>query len=423
MPDKHPKAILLICYSFPPFPGIGGRRWAKFVKYLCRNGYQVHVITAKNSSAETSEWLRDVEHKNIILHTLPRKYPAILSKVPTTLFEKVEYKLWMKFFQFYSKGTLFDRSVFWKPQLEKKASELIQKFSIRNVLVTIPPFKIAHHATALKNKFPEINLIVDYRDPWTDNRSFHGFKNLSENRLNYEVALEDEVLQKADKIITVSEEMTEKLIHRGVTDASKFLTINNGFDPDDLLTFELKEKTSDTIEFIYAGSLYSNLDYLVKPLLDKLKELKEKNNAIYKRLSFSFYGNQDEKLKEMVLSSGLEVMKMYGQIPIHSVFEKINAADFCLLFSAPDHAFAFNTKFFEYLAYRRPILLFSNKGKTSDFIEGNGLGYVITPTQFNNEFDEFINKLALKEHTFNANFDSTAFTVKNGANEIEKLFI
>ena len=38
------KHVLLISYSYPPYPGIGGRRWAKFSKYLSRLGFVIHVI-------------------------------------------------------------------------------------------------------------------------------------------------------------------------------------------------------------------------------------------------------------------------------------------------------------------------------------------------------------------------------------------
>jgi hypothetical protein len=42
------KTILIICYGFPPFPGIGGRRWAKFSKYLSSYGFNINVIASKN---------------------------------------------------------------------------------------------------------------------------------------------------------------------------------------------------------------------------------------------------------------------------------------------------------------------------------------------------------------------------------------
>ena len=50
--------ILLISYTFPPHPGIGGRRWAKFSKYLSKLNYIVHVIHVANPFDEDSLWFR-----------------------------------------------------------------------------------------------------------------------------------------------------------------------------------------------------------------------------------------------------------------------------------------------------------------------------------------------------------------------------
>lgn len=408
---------------FPPNAGIGGRRWAKFAKYLAEQGYIIHVITAQQTNSQLSEWATDAIHTNINNYFLPTKYPSILEKTPTTLFEKLEYRFWMLFFKWYSKGTLFDRSVFWKKQLVKKASELITEYNIKNVIVTIPPYKLAHHCIALKHTHKNINLIVDYRDPWADNKSFHGFKNLSSNRLQHEVKIENEVLCAADKIITVADNMTQKLVNRNITDASKFLTIQNGFDESDILLQCEDQPSTDKIKFIYAGSLYSNLNYVITPLLQELQQLKRNNKELYNRFEFSFYGNQDEQLKQLIKEADLDVITVYGQIPLKQVYQNIQRSHFCLLFSAPDHAFSFNTKFFEYLACRKPILLFSNIGETSRFIKDNTLGFVITPTNFKQSFTDFLYHVIDKKFDFNTSFDLAPYSVKTKLKDLEQILV
>jgi hypothetical protein len=54
------KNILIIC-TFPPAPSIGGRRWAKFSKYLTRAGINVSVFAAKSNKGDKSLWTKDVE--------------------------------------------------------------------------------------------------------------------------------------------------------------------------------------------------------------------------------------------------------------------------------------------------------------------------------------------------------------------------
>lgn len=419
------KHLLIISYIFPPEKGIGGRRWAKFAKYLCMKGYTVHVITSKASEGDSSEWNKDVVHPNIILHPLPVKYPSVLNKYPVTIAQKVSYRFWTMFFKFYSRGTLFDRSVFWKIQLIQTADKLIKKFNIRNVVVTIPPFKLAHHALGIKKKHPRINLIIDYRDPWSDNKSFHGFKNLSLKRLSHEIRIENEVLKKADKIITVSDEMSQKLRSRNIAGDSAIITLNNGFDAADALNVrpDLNITQKDIIHFVYAGSLYNNLEYVIEPFIHNLKKLKERDPEFFLKLNFDFYGTHDAALVEKIRSEKISTLRIHDQIPLKDIYEKMCMSDFCLLFSAPDHSFAFNTKFFEYLSCRKPIVLFSNSGKTSDFLEQNNLGYTITPSDFDRSFNEFLTSLRSKTLEFNSQFDIRPYSVEALTDSLEQLFV
>jgi glycosyltransferase involved in cell wall biosynthesis len=312
--------------------------------------------------------------------------------------------------------------VFWKSQLIKKINALINEFKICNVIVTIPPFKLAHHCISIKNKYPNINLIVDYRDPWTDNKSFHGFKGLSKTRLSYEISVENEVLRAADKVISVSQEMSQKLINRDITSASKFFAISNGFDEEDIIfSNRIKKYNEEYFTFIYAGSLYSNLDYVIEPLLENLLYLKQNNTKLFNKLKFEFYGNQDVQLTNKIKKANLDIIKVFGQVSLNTVYEKIDDADFCLLFSAPDHSFAFNTKFFEYLACRKPILLFSNAGKTSEFIFQNNLGYTIDPSDFKNSFEEFLIKITNNSFNHNSEFDIGQFSVKKMTKDLDHL--
>ena len=82
------KKVLIVCYSFPPYPGIGGRRWAKFSKYIKLLGTEVFVISSKNPFNEKSNWTTDIEGINVT--RLPLIYPKALISFPKsfTLLEK-----------------------------------------------------------------------------------------------------------------------------------------------------------------------------------------------------------------------------------------------------------------------------------------------------------------------------------------------
>ena len=88
-----PKKILIVTHIFPPTPGIGGRRWAKFAKYLSKTGNEVSVISAENHSIEKSQWEKDVLDSGIQVHRLPLLYPEILGTNPNSVFQKLHYKI------------------------------------------------------------------------------------------------------------------------------------------------------------------------------------------------------------------------------------------------------------------------------------------------------------------------------------------
>ena len=74
------KQVLIISFVFPPYPGIGGRRWAKFSKYLTELETEVFVLASENPFSTKSEWTKDIENSNV--KRLPLKYPKALITFP-----------------------------------------------------------------------------------------------------------------------------------------------------------------------------------------------------------------------------------------------------------------------------------------------------------------------------------------------------
>ncbi|MBL7882701.1 MAG: hypothetical protein JNL69_01425, partial [Bacteroidia bacterium] len=163
--NKH---ILLISYVFPPYPGIGGRRWAKFAKYLAKNGYTVHVICAKNPFKEVSLFMDDVaNNSNIKIYPISGMYPKVLQKQSSfSIFDKLMYRFWKFFLQIIVKGSIYDKAIFWKKKMLKISTEVILENKIENIIVTGAPFRSVFYAADFKRRFAKINLIIDYRDPW-----------------------------------------------------------------------------------------------------------------------------------------------------------------------------------------------------------------------------------------------------------------
>ena len=95
------KKVLIISFVFPPYPGIGGRRWAKFSKYLSELGTDVFVLASENPFSYKSEWTKDVKNCNI--KRLPLKYPKALITFPKSFFGRINYNISKFFVQIFSK--------------------------------------------------------------------------------------------------------------------------------------------------------------------------------------------------------------------------------------------------------------------------------------------------------------------------------
>jgi glycosyltransferase involved in cell wall biosynthesis len=411
------KKILIICYSFPPYPGIGGRRWAKFAKYLVRRGYDVSVIASENPyEGKVSEWNKDVQ--GIALTQLPLNFPKALITFPGGILGKIKYRLALMKVKNGSKGNYYDRALFWKKTLLKAASELIDAKGIKNVIVSGAPFHLVHHAAQLKRLYPDLHFIADFRDLWVTDESLSALSSMDEARRHAEKQMEREACKTADLITCVSEEMA--IYFDKVAEAKKSKVLPNGFDTDDFEGLGEKKK-SEKIRFVFTGNLYNNLDAVFKPFCEALQKMKTEDPEAYNKLRFDFYGTSSTDQKEMVASKQLDNIAFHPPIPLRKTLEEINNADYCLLFLNEVYAFSLSTKFCEYLALKKSIALFSKSGKASEFITGNGLGTWIRPEHTYNDLIRLIKKHHEgKTDTVSKEFDYTQFSVGTIVSELEK---
>src|SRR4051794_37761353 len=177
------KSILLISYLFPPIGGVGVQRALNFAKHLPDQGFDVHVLTAKNATAATRD------------EALVRQIPDDVH-VHTAFTPELPFEFRQKLWRFFSRpadagaplqdagtqkvrkpaawkswpGRLSRRilcpepEVLWTPFALRKARRIIKRFDISAVVVTAPPFSSFLIGNELKRKFPHLKLISDFRD-------------------------------------------------------------------------------------------------------------------------------------------------------------------------------------------------------------------------------------------------------------------
>lgn len=367
-------SLLLICYSFPPYPGVGGRRWAKFAKYLSKNEFVVHVICARNPFNNASIYTRDVDHKGIISHQLDPNYPKILLTTPKGILQKVNYRLSKSKLERRVKGSIYDRSVFWEFQVLKKASELINEHKISTVIATGAPFRINYYATKLKEKFPGLKVINDLRDPWTWGVAY-GFSELDEERRAHEEYLERQVMEHSDVVSVPVEQMTRHLKEKYPIINEKIVLLHHGYDPEEIVLNSATERKKGKL--IMYGTLYPLQDESYKALADAISE----NNY-----TLDIYSSSDKYL-DIFRSKALLQKKVSYHQPIQpSDLFAVVAKSSAVMIMQPDNAIDYiTTKIYEIVYSKTPILYIGKKGQLWEFIEKNQLGACIAPNQLSSQ--------------------------------------
>ncbi|MDI9339157.1 MAG: glycosyltransferase [Sediminibacterium sp.] len=381
------KNVLIVCYGFPPNPGVAGRRWAKFAKYLKREGYGVSVVASENVHATTSDWLKDIE--GISVEYLPVKYPKVFMKKANTFSDKLKYRFWLFLLQLIYRGNYYDRAIFWKCQIQRVLSRKIKQEKIDTVIVTSGPFILSYYVMRLKQKFPEISFICDYRDLWTEDKEITSFSRLNAKRVSSEKYYERKTILLADAVLTVADTMSEYFNNLCVN--KPVYTLPNGFDLDDFRQVPDFEK-DDKIRLVFTGTLYINLSYIIEPFFKEVSNICRNDAELRERLRVEFYGTFPDEYKNLINKYAIhENVKVYGRVSLSETYTRIKSADLCLLFLNDTYRFAMSTKFCEYISQNKKIIVCANEGPTADFINRHQLGFNITPDNCSERLLNIIN--------------------------------
>lgn len=403
----------------PPTPGIGGRRWAKLSKYLHRNNVDLEILTVDNYLSGVSLWNDDVSEITDYIESVDSGYPSILAGNPKSILDRIKYRLALVWAKFKTKGNYYDRSIFLPRSFYKAAERKIEN-GCDIVLITVGPFDYSYGILKLKEKHPDTKFIVDYRDPWTDNETSFGFESLTSERLSKEVAKEEYVVKNADGIIAVSQEMLEKVGKRFNAPMSKMFHLSNGFDTDDFLkdnALEGGDNSQKTLSFVFIGTFYLKCEDLFSELTRAIEELNEEIEGFSSSVSFNFYGDSPSFVQS--ISGKYSNLTVNGEIPLQEVYSVLKNSDISMLFLTKDLGFSRSTKFYEYLAMKKSIAVFSDNGETGKFVVENEIGYDLNLGQIKSGIQEIYNEwLSSGSIKFNSEFSVHEYSVEQRTTEL-----
>jgi len=358
------KKVLIITYYWPPSGGGGVQRWVKFAKYLSRLGYKPFVLTVDPKYATYPQL--DDSLKNDI----PEEVEVFYTKAydPFALYKKVSSNKEVPYggfantqkLDFKEKVLRFIRGNFfipdprrgWNRFAVKAATKIISENQIDTIITSSPPHSSQLIGLKLKKQLG-IKWIADLRDPWTD--IFYN-KLLYQRRFSVYLnkMLERKVLQGADKVLTVSEDLKRLFCEKTDNIQTRIAVIPNGYDNDDFKKVNLI-RDPESFYISYVGTISNEY-----PIYGFISALTMLDKEIRAKLKLRFVGKLATDHFNKLVKAGLEEnIELLGYVQHSRAIDYMFSSDMLLLV-IPDiknNKGILTGKLFEYLASKRPILL------------------------------------------------------------------
>jgi glycosyltransferase involved in cell wall biosynthesis len=403
--EKKDKKILWISYHFPPSASSGVLRSNRFLKHLPGLGWHPHVLTIfpefygdavpldpKLKAGAGLEKQVVTHSRNIfdpdsfikfikkILFSAEKTDPGARfpDKIPQENYPRLEKKgVWKKIKDLITVLLMVpDKQNGWFPDAVLKGASIIKKEQIDCIYATGGPWTALLIGTVLK-KLSGLPLILDFRDPWMDNPYEHLGHPL---RLGINTFLEKWCIDQADFVIANTEHLRRLFLKKySSVSPAKFITITNGYDPDDFLLLpEIKKAAtghSNKLIITHIGAIYGRRGS--GQFLKAVSQLLDSGEIPGTELEINFVGRVERALMdEMLTQFNLnQIVKFTGQLSRKEALVRMVEADILLLIQ-PATALQIPAKLFEYIKTGNPVFAICEDGATRAIIVENGLGIV-----------------------------------------------
>lgn len=343
------KKVLMVAHQFPPVGGSGVQRSAKFAKYLPHYGWEPVALTRDSHKMV----LRDES----LLKELPKdmeiiRTPAYDLTVLPWVFSKVgKFVAW--------KILIPDGEVLWMKKAVKTCLERIKRGDINALYTTSSPYSDHLLGLEVKNHYPNLLWLADFRDEWTNNPYLFD-KPHRLSRMKKEKEMEREVLKKADVLVTNTPVMKENFVrlNPGLDLETRMHVIPNGFDTDDFEHLGKKKTKNLQFTITYTGALYGRRrpDLFLEAVGNLVKRGKIKKDNILIRFIGSF---KHDMLENLINKNGLTgSVETISYMEHDECLNNMMLSDAMLLIEGggPGSEAFYTGKIFEYIQTNNPIL-------------------------------------------------------------------
>ncbi|WP_285009883.1 glycosyltransferase [Pedobacter faecalis] len=343
------KKVVVIATYFPPAGGIATFRITKFVKFLPRFDWQPIVLTVKEDAYKECGFLIDNTLSKDLANDLTI-YRTDIGAEPSVM-----------------KGLRKGLPTRWLKPLFAIIGSLIKNERPDLLFATGDPFFPLLVAPFAKVRYG-LNYVIDLRDPWKlaiKDNPIPGLKGKIFTPLNN--FLEPLVLNRASKVIVVSEKMAED--YRAAypkRPANDFIVIPNGYDPNDYDCIPAVALHGFTVT--YAGKFLSGKSFRnPEPFFKALNILKESGVII----NFRYIGEPNPQIDNLAEQHQLsDRYQPVGYLSYSETIANMKGSDVLLLIGSGQETEQ-TGKIFDYLGCKRPILaLASQRGGIADVVAG-----------------------------------------------------
>ncbi|MEO8373222.1 MAG: glycosyltransferase [Candidatus Solibacter sp.] len=354
------------------------QRALSLAKYLPQCGFEVHVLKATNAGGPVSD--PDLVRQ---IPTSVQVHEAFTPEIPFA----IRQKLWARLTAgqgkpaaqsaagagpprqgFSLKKLVTDATrrimnpepeILWVPFALRKARQIIRRYGINYLLVTVPPFSALVVGTKLKREFPSLVLVSDFRDEWL---SFYlkdfDFQNSPGTRRKAET-IERESVEVSDLVVAVNRSSRDEIRKRYPEQAErKFQVLPNGYDPEVFLGITPRPKTGERMIVTHVGTVYKTAS--PRFYLDALDSLPEE---IRSQIETRFVGRVAESERPYLEGRQSQITPL-GFMPQAEALKHMADTDFLLLTMTND--ISVPGKLFEYMAVHKPILAMAARGSEVD---------------------------------------------------------
>ena len=383
------KRVLIITYYWPPSGGSGVQRWLKMSKYLPEYGWQPVIYTTENAEYPIIDHSleKDVAPNiEVIRRPITEPYSAYkkflgINKDETVkmgfIQEKEKNKSWKSDLSLWVRGNFFipDARCGWVKPSVRFLKEYLNEHPVDAIISTGPPHSMHLIAMKLKEALG-LPWIADFRDPWTE-IDYYNDLHLTAWADRKHHRLEQEVLTKADKVVTVAPDGARRLGRLGNRNVR---TIYNGFDRNDDAQTPVNLSEQFTITYLGVLSKIQNPSNLWQALAELTKE----DSGFDKSLRINMIGQIDSAVVSSINENGLTQHVAYSPYMPHNQVSAVHRSSTLLLLllmpdSEPRAKGLLTGKLFEYMASGRPILCIGPEdGDAARILKETGAGQAIS---------------------------------------------